>query len=66
METLQELKLRYELVYELMYMLELEMEREWGYDLTEKKERLRLLKKEMVELIGLYEDLQKVRIVRKT
>ena len=55
METLQELKLRYELVYELMYMLELEMEREWGYDLTEKKERLRLLKKEMVELIGLYE-----------
>ena len=44
METLQELKLRYELVYELMYMLELEMEREWGYDLTEKKERLRLLK----------------------
>jgi len=66
METLQELKLRYELVYELMYMLELEMEREWGYDLTEKKERLRLLKKEMMELIGLYEDLQKVRIVRKT
>ena len=64
METLQELKLRYELVYELMYMLE--MEREWGYDLTEKKERLRLLIKEMVELIGLYEDLQKVRIVRKT
>jgi len=66
METLQELKLRYELVYELMYMLELEMEREWGYDLTEKKERLWLLKKEMVELIGLYEDLQEVRIVRKT
>lgn len=65
MESLQELKLRYELVYELIYMLEKEMEKEWGYDLTEKKERLRLLKKEIAELIGLYEDLQKVRIVGK-
>jgi hypothetical protein len=64
MESLQELKLRYELVYELIHMLEKEMEKEWGYDLTE-KERLRLLKKEIAELIGLYEDLQKVRIVGK-
>ena len=42
METLQELKDRYELVSESIYMLELEIKRAWGYDLTEKKERLTL------------------------
>ena len=42
-------------------MLEQEIERGWGYDLTEMKERLRILKVELLEVIGAYEDLQKVR-----
>jgi hypothetical protein len=41
--------------------LEQEIERGWGYDLTEKKERLRILEVEFLEMIGAYEGLQKVR-----
>ena len=54
------------LVYRLIFMLEQAIERGWGYDLTEKKERLKLLKVELLEVIGAYEDLQKVckRLVR--
>ena len=48
------------LVYGLILTLGQEIERGWGYDLTE-KERLRILKVELLEVIGVYENLQKVR-----
>ena len=49
-ESLKELQERYELVLELKYMLEQNMNRNWGYDLTEEKKRLIRLNKEIEDI----------------
>ena len=49
-ESLKELQERYELVLELKYMLEQNMNRNWGYDLTEEMKRLIRLKKEIEDI----------------
>ena len=49
-ENLKELQEKYELVLELKYMLEQNMNRNWGYDLTEEKNRLIRLNKEIEDI----------------
>ena len=52
-ESLKELQERFQLVLELKYMLEEQIKRNWGYDLTEEQERLSLFNKEIEEIIDL-------------
>ena len=49
-ESLKELQERYELVLELKYMLEQNMNSNWGYDLTEEMKCLIRLKKEIKDI----------------